>query len=92
MTQDRETIRSLGLEDLRLGDIVGIMDMDNRYGGSYRKGARSIGIVIHCDCVQSGHGPGVTVVLSSSDSTIEFSIDETANIARILKIGRYRDG
>jgi len=92
MTQDRETIRSLGLEDLRLGDIVGIMDMDNRYGRSYRKGARSIGIVIHCDCVQSGHGPGVTVVLSSSDSTIEFSIDETANIARILKIGRYRDG
>ncbi|MBC7320011.1 DUF4438 domain-containing protein [bacterium] len=92
MTQDRETLRSLGLEDLKLGDIVGIKDMDNRYGRGYRRGARSIGIVIHCDCVQAGHGPGVTVILSSSDSSLDFFIDETANIARILKIGRYRDG
>ncbi len=92
MTQDRETLRELGLEDLKLGDIVGIKDMDDRYGGTYKKGARSVGVVIHCDCVQSGHGPGVTVVLSSSDNSLEFFEDGKANIAHILKIGRYGDG
>jgi len=92
MTQDRETLRELGLEDLKLGDIVGIKDMDDRYGRTYKKGARSVGVVIHCDCVQSGHGPGVTVVLSSSDNSLEFFEDGKANIAHILKIGRYGDG
>jgi hypothetical protein len=92
MTQDRETLRELGLEDLKLGDIVGIKDMDDRYGRTYKKGARSVGVVIHCDCVQSGHGPGVTVVLSSSDNSLEFFEDGKANIAHILKIGRYSDG
>lgn len=92
MTQDRETLKELGLEDLKLGDIVGIKDMDNRYGRTYRKGARSVGVVIHCDCVQSGHGPGVTVILSSPDDSLDFFEDETANIARILGIGRYQDG
>jgi len=66
--------------------------MDDRYGGTYKKGARSVGVVIHCDCVQSGHGPGVTVVLSSSDNSLEFFEDGKANIAHILKIGRYGDG
>lgn len=91
MTQDRETLKDLGLEDLKLGDIVGIKDMDNRYGRGYRRGAKSIGVVIHCDCVQAGHGPGVTVILSG-DNSLDFFIDEHANIAQILKIGRYRDG
>ncbi len=92
MTQDRETLKDLELEDLKLGDIVGIKDIDNRYGRGYRRGARSIGVVIHCDCVQAGHGPGVTVIFSSSDNSLDFFIDEHANIAQILKIGRYRDG
>jgi len=92
MTQDRNTLKELGLEDLTLGDIVGIKDMDNRFGRSYKKGARSIGVVIHCDCVQAGHGPGVTVILSSSDNSLDLFIDEEANIAKILKIGRYRCG
>jgi len=92
MTQDRNTLKELGLEDLTLGDIVGTKDMDNRFGRSYKKGARSIGVVIHCDCVQAGHGPGVTVILSSSDNSLDLFIDEEANIAKILKIGRYRCG
>jgi len=92
MTQDRETIRRLKLEDLALGDIIGIKDMDNTFGRTYKKGAKSIGVVIHCDCVQSGHGPGVTVILSSASDSLDFTIDDEANIARILKIGRYRGG
>lgn len=92
MTQDRDTLKELGLEDLTLGDIVAIKDMDDSFGRSYKKGARSIGIVIHCDCVQAGHGPGVTVIASSPDNSLDFFIDEEANIAKILKIGRYRCG
>ncbi|MGB9681842.1 MAG: DUF4438 domain-containing protein [bacterium] len=92
MTQDKETIKRLGLEDLALGDIVGIEDMDDTFGRTYRKGAKSIGIIIHCDCVQSGHGPGVTVILSSPNDSLDFFVDEEANIAKVLKIGRYRSG
>ena len=40
----------------------------------------SIGVIIHSDCVKSGHGPGVTVIMSSSKGNIEGVIDSNANI------------
>jgi len=46
MTSDPETVEQFGLERIRLGDFVALMDHDNRYGRAYRKGAVSIGIVV----------------------------------------------
>ncbi|MFQ6095384.1 MAG: DUF4438 domain-containing protein, partial [Candidatus Bathyarchaeia archaeon] len=54
---DESIKHEYGLEDLRLGDLVAIQDADHSYGRIYRKGAVSIGIVVHSDCVTSGHGP-----------------------------------
>ena len=83
---DEETVREYGLEDLRLGDLVAIMDADNSYGRIYRKGAITVGIVTHSNCVTAGHGPGVTALLTSRTGKIKPIIDEKANIARILKL------
>jgi hypothetical protein len=63
------------------------MDHDNRFGRAYRKGAVSIGIVVHSDCKSAGHGPGVTTLMTCGESQIEPRIDPAANIADLLGIG-----
>jgi hypothetical protein len=83
---DEETKTEYGLEDIRLGDLVAIMDADHSYGRIYRKGATSIGIIAHTDCIISGHGPGVTTLFTSSKGKIIPRIDSKANIATILKL------
>ncbi|RLI38057.1 DUF4438 domain-containing protein [Candidatus Bathyarchaeota archaeon] len=83
---DEDTKTEYGLEDLRLGDLVAIMDADHSYGRIYRKGATSIGIIAHTDCIISGHGPGVTTLFTSSTGKIIPRIDSKANITTILKL------
>lgn len=85
MTADMEEIKRLGLDKLRFGDLVLLQDCDNTYGVGYLKGAVSIGVVVHSDCVKSGHGPGVTVIMTCKDDTIEGIIDENANIKNYMK-------
>jgi hypothetical protein len=83
---DESARKEYGLDDLRLGDLVVILDADHSYGRIYRKGAVSVGIVVHTNCVTSGHGPGVTTLLTSSTGRIVPKIDSKANIASILKL------
>jgi len=60
-------------------------DSDNTYGlGAMKNGAVSIGVIIHSDCIKSGHGPGVTIIMSSKKPIIEGTIDENANIAHYM--------
>jgi hypothetical protein len=90
MATDPAMIREHGLDEIRLGDIVAITDHDNRYGRSFRKGAITIGIVIHGYCHNGGHGPGVTTLLSAAEPIMVPVLKRTANIADYLKIGRKR--
>jgi len=83
---DKSVRKEYGLDDLRLGDLVAILDADHSYGRIYRKGAISVGIVVHTNCVSSGHGPGVTTLFTSSTGKIVPKIDAKANIASILKL------
>jgi len=82
-----ETIREqYGLEDLRLGDLVAIIDADHSFGRIYRQGAVSVGIVVHTNCVTAGHGPGVTSLMTTPSGKIIPQIDAKANIAYLLKL------
>jgi hypothetical protein len=90
MTTDRKFIKQHNIDKLRFGDLVALMNHDNVYGRSFRKGAVTIGIVIHGDCRYAGHGPGVSTLLSASKPIIEPVINPNANIAKILKIGQFR--
>ncbi|MBS7649399.1 DUF4438 domain-containing protein, partial [Candidatus Bathyarchaeota archaeon] len=44
---DESIVREYGLGDLRLGDLVAILDADSSYGRIYLKGSITIGIVVH---------------------------------------------
>jgi hypothetical protein len=81
---DEETVQEYNLGTLRLGDLVAILDADSTYGRYYHKGSVSIGVIAHGDSFQSGHGPGVTGLLTSKSGAIEPVIDSNANIGQIL--------
>lgn len=87
---DDATIKRLGLDKLRFGDIVAIEDTDNSYGRCYKPGAVSVGVIVHSDCVLAGHGPGVVTIITSSKGKIKPQINKNANIGYYLKIGRFR--
>ncbi len=50
----------------------------------------SIGIVVHASCITSGHGPGVTVIMTTAYKSIVPKIDWNVNIMHYLGIGRRR--
>jgi hypothetical protein len=83
-TFDDATSEKYGLRDLRLGDIVAIVDADNSFGRIYRTGAISVGVVVHGSSFVAGHGPGVTTLLTSASGAIDVTVDERANLATIL--------
>lgn len=84
MTGDREALAEHGLDKLRLGDFVAILDHDNRFGRGYRRGAITIGVVVHGDCHMGGHGPGVAPLFTAVEPVIEPVIDADANLAVVL--------
>jgi hypothetical protein len=83
---DDSIVKQFGLEDLRLGDLVAILDADHSFGRIYRQGAVSIGVVVHANCVTAGHGPGVTSLMTSSIGKIIPHITPKANLASLLKL------
>jgi hypothetical protein len=87
VTSDPQTVQEYGLDKIRFGDFVALLDHDNRYGRAYRQGAITIGVVVHSDCLIAGHGPGVTTVMTCKTPLIEPLIDPRANIADLLGIG-----
>ena len=89
-TQDAKAVKRYGLDRLCFGDFVAIMDADNTYGRHYYEGAVTIGIIAHSDSFLSGHGPGVSTLLSSRTTAIVPKLSKDANLAKILKIGRFR--
>lgn len=83
---DDGIIEEYGLDTLRYGDIVAIMDADHSYGRIYQSGAVSIGVVVHGRSDSAGHGPGVTTLFTAADGRIEPRIDENANLGALLDI------
>jgi len=83
---DENIVKQYGLENLRLGDFVAIIDADHSFGRIYRQGAITIGIVVHTNCVTAGHGPGVTTLMTCSNGKIIPQITPRANVASILNL------
>ena len=86
MTQDWEEIKRCGLDHLRFGDFVLLENCDNAWGRGYLTGARTIGVVVHSDCIRKGHGPGVTALLTSRTPVIEGVLSDHANLADIMGV------
>ena len=75
---------SLGLEGLRIGDIVALADADHRYGRGYREDYLTIGVISTGQCMMFGHGPGPSTLLSGPASAFSLVDDADANLASWL--------
>jgi len=84
MTADKEELRKWGLNKLKFGDLVLLRDCDNTYGRGYLKGAVSVGVIIHSDCILAGHGPGVVTIMSCKTPKIIPRFDDKALIYWLL--------
>ena len=81
MTGDAKANEEFGIDQLKFGDLVLLRDCDNTHGRQYLKGAVSVGVIVHSDCIKAGHGPGVTVIMSCKTGKIVGKKEEKANIA-----------
>ena len=84
MMHDEKENERWGLQDLCFGDIVAIEDHYATYGPDYLKGALTIGVIVHSDSFSSGHGPGVSALMSSK-TMLAYKIDEKANLKNYLR-------
>jgi hypothetical protein len=75
---------SLGLEGLRIGDLVALADADHRYGRGYRPDYLTIGVISTGQCMMFGHGPGPSTLLSGPASAFCLVDDVGANLAAWL--------
>jgi len=92
ITSDTETLKEHDLNNLKLGDIVAVTDWDASVGWCYKKGAVTIGVVIHGNSYISGHGPGITTIMTSAGGKISAKLNAKSNIGQYLGIGRHRKG
>jgi len=72
---------SLGLESLRVGDIVAMADQDHRFGRGRRPGYLTIGVISTGQCMLFGHGPGPSTLMSGPAEAFRLVDDADANLA-----------
>jgi hypothetical protein len=75
---------SLGLEALRIGDIVALLDSDHRFGRGYREGYLTIGVICTGECALFGHGPGSSSLLTGPAQAFHLVADAGANLSSWL--------
>jgi hypothetical protein len=59
------------LGGLRFGDLVAVTDLDVRANVGYRRGWRTIGVIVHGNSKLPGHGPGWLPILTGSASSLK---------------------
>ncbi len=84
---------SLGLESLRVGDVVALHDQDHRFGRGYRPGWTTIGVISTATCQLFGHGPGPSSIMSGPREAFDLVLDADANLAalRLDQPGDHRE-
>ena len=87
MSGDRALMAELGIDRMRLGDLVGIRNVDHRFGRTYRPGWVAICLCIHGDSVMTGHGPGILTLITGPAERLDFHLDSDTNIGHLLGIG-----
>ena len=72
------------VKDVRIGDLVAIENYYAYTGFSYKKGATTLGVIVHGSCVTAGHGPGVLPIVTCATSMLRYHIDKTSNLKKYL--------
>jgi hypothetical protein len=83
---DPQMRRRYHLGSLRFGDLVAIVQGDARFGPALRQGRTTVGVIVHGDSTVSGHGPGVTPLLTGPAARLHLFRDPNANLAVIFNL------
>jgi hypothetical protein len=83
---DRALLAELGLDRLRLGDLVALEDTDSRYNHGYLRGARSIGVVASTDGPRAGYGPGIAILMTAPGGELGSFESPDTNMAELLDV------
>lgn len=85
-TSDPKLLTESGLQDLRFGDLVAVADWDSRYGHGYLRGAMAVGVVCQGGSFRSGYGPGIAILMTSTNDRIRPVVTRNANLATLLHL------
>ncbi len=83
---DRALLAELGLDRLRLGDLVALEDTDSRYNHGYLRGARGIGVVCSTDGPRAGYGPGIALLMTAPAGQLRSFESPDANLVSLLEL------
>ena len=83
---DRALLGDLGLDRLRLGDVVSLEDTDSRYNHGYLRGARAIGVVAATDGPRAGYGPGIAILMTAPAGQLGSFESPEANLVQLLGV------
>ncbi|WP_105620114.1 DUF4438 family protein [Vallitalea okinawensis] len=84
MSDDRRELNKYGIQNLKIGDIVLIEDLDCLYGVCYYNRSKTIGVVVHGDSIQPGHGPGIVPIITTRVSNFDITHIDDANIMKYI--------
>lgn len=81
---DRDLLGHLGIDRLRLGDLVAFEDTDSRYNHGHLRGATAIGVVCTTDGPRAGYGPGVAILMTAPAGQLGSFEEPSANLSDLL--------
>jgi len=67
-------------EDVRLGDLVAVADLDARFNLGYRRGWLTVGVIVHGASPLPGHGPGITPILTGPAEVLRSAADPAGHV------------
>ena len=67
-------------EDVLLGDLVAVADLDARFNLGYRRGWLTVGVVVHGASPLPGHGPGITPILTGPAEALLAAADRAGHV------------
>jgi hypothetical protein len=83
-------------EDVLLGDLVAVSDLDSRYNMGYRRDWLTVGLIVHGSSPQPGHGPGLTPILTGPAPILRLRPDQaghaglTAGVVQSLTVAELQ--
>ncbi|GLZ40867.1 DUF4438 domain-containing protein [Actinokineospora sp. NBRC 105648] len=77
---DPDTAPRWHAEDLRIGDLLCIDDIDVRYGTGRRKGWVTVAVVVHGSSPLPGHGPGAMPILCGPADRLPVEVEPDTHV------------
>ena len=85
-TADKEALKEAQLDDLKLGDVVALLDYDSSWNHGYLRGAIGIGVIGQGDSPRAGHGPGITLLMTSPQTGINPMVTPGVNLKSVFNL------